>query len=1062
MKIKMKHLPATRNKLKFLLLCGGLLMLLSLSTNKLLAQTAVAIEEIHLDPLGVNEGLSVGYATDILQDTTGYIWISTFRGLNRYDGIKIKKYFHDPNDPRSIKNDKIKNIFLDSRGWLWGTTPTGIFLMDYEKDAFVNFDNNHSFWMHEDANGILWTIPQNQDSTKLVQIPPTIKTPSDLFNFPKDFIFSKPQDVYAGLPKIPVLKHAIFNQYGIWFKKQDTLFNYTLDAVNKIAKLRLKVDLSLPNKNQGTYEILEDPDRNRFLYVVQNQILDINLENGQLTPLFSSTDQQPSNEYLTEPPLFIHKNHLWYRNHILNLHTGIWKKLIGIPNRSDFELTRYFIDKFDNIWFSTTGYGTFKSNHYRSIFHYHGDGHMGPTIGPIRDLGEKRISLQLSLNKFETLHYITGEHHSVFDEQVIKGMAQLNTDSSYNIWVSTYIKPNKRQLLQFESNGVLKKEFGTHLTLKNLHYSGQLLWERDSTLIFTYANHNDTTWHISLQFIQPYTSNSSKTFRYKMNPNHYYDNIECETVYKTEDGKFWIGLNTAGMLIFDPEKESWEHFIHEKEGAHRFPGIHVISFLADPLTPQKTMWIGTSKGLIKMDIPSKTFSTYTTKDGLPDDFINGLLSDHYNNLWLSTNYGLCNFNPTTKVVRNFTVEDGLQHNEFNRNSYLKKEDGHLFFGGVGGLTWFDPKDLYDEAPSATVVINGIRLNNQPLVFTRQQSSEKDKVIIDKPMDYMSEIVIDYDQRYISFELASLDPTSPKKNKYRYILEGLDDEWINLGNVPEVTLTNLNAGEYTLRVQATNHLGNWSPHEASIQLVVLPPWWATWWFRGLIFSLIGFSIYSYTQGKTLAKQRLQSLRDQISQDLHDEIGSNLSSISLYGLVANKSVTKDPEKAKRLLTQINNKSLQIIESMNDIVWAIKSEYDSLPNVISRMRSYASEIENTGEWTFDIQEEPSLNKVRLNMIQRRNIYLIFKEAVNNAIKYSGGDHIVVQFKESNQIIELVIQDNGFGFDQKKDDEPELSLGGNGLPNMEKRASDIGGQFQIDSSYNKGTKVTLSFMLE
>lgn len=224
---------------------------------------------------------------------------------------------------------------------------------------------------------------------------------------------------------------------------------------------------------------------------------------------------------------------------------------------------------------------------------------------------------------------------------------------------------------------------------------------------------------------------------------------------------------------------------------------------------------------------------------------------------------------------------------------------------------------------------------------------------------------------------------------------------------------------------------------------------------LVIGFVGFLLAN----KNVQQKRVQSIRDHISQDLHDEIGSNLSSISLFGTVAEKSVEKDPKKAMQLISRINSNATQTIESINDIVWAISSENDTLLHLVNRMRSYASELEDTGNWEVEIDFDYHTVEKPLSMIQRRNLYLIFKEAINNAIKYSNGKKILVMMGMLKNTIQLQIIDDGQGFNPNGDPVKDNLFGGNGIKSMKKRAEELNGSIEILSHKGNGTKVIVDF---
>ncbi len=224
--------------------------------------------------------------------------------------------------------------------------------------------------------------------------------------------------------------------------------------------------------------------------------------------------------------------------------------------------------------------------------------------------------------------------------------------------------------------------------------------------------------------------------------------------------------------------------------------------------------------------------------------------------------------------------------------------------------------------------------------------------------------------------------------------------------------------------------------------------------GLLVSIaIAFFV---SRSKNQQRKRLTSIRNRISRDLHDEVGSTLSSIMLYGSVAQQSLHDDPEKTSEMIDLMNSKSSETIDSMSDIVWAIDSDKDSLDDLVSRIRDYAYNLESSADYKINIEADPQVAGLDLNMIQRRNIYLILKEAINNAVKYSKGDRIEARIFLEGKLLNVQIQDNGVGFDQTA---ATHSMGGNGLINMQQRANELMGELIVQSIPDKGTTVKLSF---
>jgi signal transduction histidine kinase len=475
----------------------------------------------------------------------------------------------------------------------------------------------------------------------------------------------------------------------------------------------------------------------------------------------------------------------------------------------------------------------------------------------------------------------------------------------------------------------------------------------------------------------------------------------------------------------------------------------VFSILPDPDFPDQFIWAGTNGGgLNKINLLTGEAICYTMQQGLPNDVVYGILYDDRGHLWLSTNMGLSRFKIKDGTFRNFDVRDGLQGNEFNRNAFCKDKKGYLYFGGINGFNMFNPENINDNKVLPTIVITGIKIKNHAVSFRDRNSPVK------LPPYLADKLTLDYHDNMVTFEFAALEFTSPMKNHYRYKLDGFDKEWIESDNNPSAIYTNLDPGDYTFRVMGSNNAGLWSVAQATIQLTILPPWYMTFWFRALVVAAIAGGIYSLSRYRFRQALKLQQLRNRIASDLHDEIGSTLSSIALYG-EATKKMVRDNQDAIRMLNRINDNTNYMMEAMSDIVWSINARGDKFDEVISKMRSFAAEVTETRGCSLHFNESTGLSHLELDMIQRKNIYLIFKEAVNNAIKYSSGKNLTINLSPWKSGIYMRIEDDGVGFD------PATVKRGNGLNNMNQRAVDLGGTLNIKSAPGSGTLLELHVRL-
>jgi two-component sensor histidine kinase len=336
------------------------------------------------------------------------------------------------------------------------------------------------------------------------------------------------------------------------------------------------------------------------------------------------------------------------------------------------------------------------------------------------------------------------------------------------------------------------------------------------------------------------------------------------------------------------------------------------------------------------------------------------------------------------------------------------------------------------------------------IFGESVLSEKFKALKEQFLTLKSLHLL-YDQNFFSIDFKTITLIHPGRNQFAYKLEGLDKDWNYIGNRRTAYFTGVPPGKYTFRVKAANSDGIWNDQDTSLGIIVSPPWYATWWFYtflGIILLMIGYSLYRIRINQIL---RLQAIRNRIASDLHDDIGSTLNSISIYSEV----VKNELGKPSRSLEMIGESSRKVIDAMSDIVWTINPENDSFENIILRMQSLAYNLLRAKNIEFTFRCDESLNPLRLSMEIRKNFYLVFKEALNNIVKYSKAQNVAIILSKENNAIKLSIHDKGVGFDTSQ------PLNGNGINNMKRRAKEMKAEIKIGSQINEGTKIELSLKI-
>ena len=268
------------------------------------------------------------------------------------------------------------------------------------------------------------------------------------------------------------------------------------------------------------------------------------------------------------------------------------------------------------------------------------------------------------------------------------------------------------------------------------------------------------------------------------------------------------------------------------------------------------LWLANSRGggLNRYDTKTHTATHYTKKDGLVNNAIYGILEDEQGTLWMSTNSGISNFNPETEEFRNYGLEDGLIALEYSQNAYFKSMDGTLYFGSSKGVTFFNPENLNINSTPPQVMITDLKVSNNSVVPGPDSP-------LKQPIEKTDKIELSHDQNEVSIEYVGLHYVNSAKNQYAYQLKGFDDEWIDAGLQRTATYTNLPPGEYSFHVKAANSDGIWNEQGKTLALIVLPPWYRTWWAYGFFVILLVVAIISVDKF-----QRYRHTRKEIERSM----------------------------------------------------------------------------------------------------------------------------------------------------------------------------------------------------
>ena len=426
------------------------------------------------------------------------------------------------------------------------------------------------------------------------------------------------------------------------------------------------------------------------------------------------------------------------------------------------------------------------------------------------------------------------------------------------------------------------------------------------------------------------------------------------------------------------------------------------------------------------------------KIDVPIHHIEGINMDSAKNLWMVGGGGLLYYNIPTETYRFFNEEDGLPAGGVH--GYLEKDkNGALYVSGLGCYVSFSPKRLLMQ-----------KANYKPLQITAFRIHTKKA----KTVDIHQPVVIHESENIFSISFTAQPYKNNKSVQYEYSIPDISDQWIDNGNSNEILITGLTADDYTIHIRAKDKNNNLISNIGKVYVKIRPYWHNTWLFRIGLLCLVFYLTYLFFQFLQRQRAKVQYIRNDIARDLHDDIGSTLGSISIYSEAASLRLEAGNEKeASEILSKIGSNSRQMIDKMSDIVWSVNSEKDSLFDLFEKMEIFARNVFSVRDMQFTYTLSSNISNRKIDMIERKNIYLIFKEMVHNIIKHSDASIVQMSVYRSDGKIHLTIKDNGKGFDLHE------NMSGNGLLNMPQRAKEIGGNITIESKVGKGTKVKLVF---
>jgi len=461
------------------------------------------------------------------------------------------------------------------------------------------------------------------------------------------------------------------------------------------------------------------------------------------------------------------------------------------------------------------------------------------------------------------------------------------------------------------------------------------------------------------------------------------------------------------------------------------------------------VWVGLRYKGVSMtkdpDAEYPQFVNYSTEQGLASNTIWSIVEDDMGRIYLGTGKGLDQLDPKTGRIRHFNTKDGLAGDLINQ--CFKDRSGNIWVVAAQGLSRLNPRAerTADYPP--------------PIYLSRAQVAGEDLPLAETGALRIPDLELPATRNNLLVEYVAISFRGEQRLRYQYKLEGVDGDWSASTEGRSVNYARLAPGSYQFMARAINQEGVMSAEPVVFRFRILPPLWQRWWFVALAALGVGLTAVAIYRSRVERVVELERVRTRIATDLHDDIGSSLSQIAILSEVSRRRLGEEQNGIGESLAQIANTSRDLVDSLSDIVWAINPRRDRVSDLTQRMREFAGDVFTGREIEFSFRAPEGGLELRLDAGVRRQLYLIFKEAVNNAARHSGCTQVEIEFDVAQDRLLLRVRDNGRGFDSNGD--AVTSGNGNGLVSMRERALAIGGEIEIISQANQGAAVKLNLPL-
>ncbi|MBD2757874.1 hybrid sensor histidine kinase/response regulator transcription factor [Spirosoma validum] len=899
-------------------------------------------------------GLPQSFIPSIVQDQQGFIWMATRDGLCRYDGSRFKVFQPKASGGPSLSFPAVNSLRLDAHGRIWILSEQGdIDIIEPATETFINFSRLPVFQravgrysvntLYVDRQDRLWIALQSRDRLSGEGLI-CLNTRTGQFRW-----FRHQHQILSSLSSDRV-RDIVQDSKGFIWLATGTGVDQLDPSTGQFIHRSLLPQVSDDFRTNGTYSLANGSKGELFVGTLTGfGVINPARSEQRYYSLPSQENDSHGVRFAADPRGGIFLSN---RNYLFHYVPG---KIPQLLNRSSTRMGRcltLLVDHSDVLWLGTDGKGVDKYD--------------------LRAYPFQTAPYQLNFQQDLLIHYLT-----ISPEQ-----AQAVGKGGAYFFRYTYNRQGKLWI-NFGSPTFYQIDLNSH-QVQRIPFP----IPHSPTFKPLATDEQGRVWTLYEQVLWHYDTPQQRWIPCPIQTNWQRMGLVLQMV--ADKQAFWLATETNGLFRLDRRTGQLQQYRYQTDQPTSIGSNALLCLSADPQDSDR-LWVGTfGGGLSVFSKRTGTCQRLTTQQGLPNNVIYSALPDHSGNVWIGTNKGLCRLQARSFRVRTYTRGDGLLADEFNRFHYLSLPDGQMIMGGLDGFTTFYPDQLQDDSFEPKVELTTLTINNRLI------ETETDSVRGYPPIQAIHQLSLPHDQNFITLGFAALQFNRPTKNAYRYRLDGLESGWVETRQAQAV-YTGLRPGQYTFWVNASNTSGQWSPHVRKLRLIIHPPLWATWWAYTLyvlgLVGLIGYGISMY-----LNRQRLQqtiNLRQQEAQQLRslDAMKSRFftnvthefrTPLTLI-LAPTESLLTDLQKTpyqkrlatiqhngQRLLSLINQlldlakldaEALSVDEApglLNDFVAQLVADFDEQAKTCGLSLTYRSELQ--GMYWFDADK---LTKIVANLM-------------------------------------------------------------------------------------------------